>query len=242
MRFFIFATLTFARAFVPPSAAMSSVARAHDPECTAATVSSTTLYDPVARDAHYDGNIAQHVVDLHDSRATFNFCGGMLFQLVLSDQLRAHLSDVAQRGGDQPVVHDEAKARMAQVPGYVKSHAADNVLTFHGREVRQVPTAAGGMNFVLHLSLANGDDPEGWTQEELARYDGWGHDSSREWRKGDQLEREGFTSFRTKFGPEAFSLHHRFFWHLDQQNRLWLSAEDGCEGFASQHSGLAGPR
>ena len=211
--------------------------RASGPSCDAAT-----LYDPKARDSHYNGNIAQHLVDLHDSSATFNFCGGMLFQLVLSDALRKHLANVAMEGGEQPVVHEASFSRMPTIPGYVKSSAADNMRTFHGREVRQVPTAAGGMNFVLHLSLANGDDPEGWTSAEQARYDGWGHDSSREWRKGPQLEREGFTAFRSKFGPEAFGLHHRFFLHLDRQNRLWLSAEDGCEGFPSQHSGLAGPR
>jgi len=90
------------------------------------------------------------------------------------------------------------------------------------------------MNFVLHLSLANGDDPEGWSKQELARYDGWGHDSGREWRKGEQYEREGFATFRSKFGANAFGLHHRFYWHFDNEERLWLSAEDGCEGVASQ--------
>ena len=61
-------------------------------------------------------------------------------------------------------------------------------------------------------------------------YDGWGHDSQRTWREGQRLEREGFTAFRTKFGPDAFSLHHKFYLHLDARNQLWLSAEDGCEG------------
>ena len=31
------------------------------------------LYNPAARDAHYNGNMAQYLVDLHDSKATFNF-------------------------------------------------------------------------------------------------------------------------------------------------------------------------
>ena len=98
------------------------------------------------------------------------------------------------------------------------------------RQVREVPDATGGMGFALHLSLANGDDPEGWTSDELAGYDGWGHDSGRVWRKGDRLEAEGFETFRSKFGQDAFTLHHRFYLHFDRQDRLWLSAEDGCEG------------
>jgi len=131
------------------------------------------------------------------------------------------------------IVHDASKGRMALTPGYTRSEAADNCAIFHGREIRQVPNAAGGMNFVLHLSLANGVDTEGWTPQELARYDGWGHDAGREWRKGEQLEQEGFTTFRSKFGRDAFALHHRFYLHFDREHRFWLSAEDGCEGVAS---------
>ena len=192
------------------------------------------LYDPAARDAHYGTpqNVAQYLVDLHDAKACFDFCGGMMFQLVLSDALRGHLDGVAkaQNCGEQPVVFDAAKARMQHIPDYTQAAAADNVKLFHGREVRQVPTAAGGMSFVLHLSLADGKDPEGWTPPEVAGYDGWGHDSKRTWRKGDRLESEGFASFRSKFGEAAFALHHRFYLHFDRANRLWLSAEDGCEG------------
>jgi len=126
-------------------------------------------------------------------------------------------------------------------PGYTKSEVADDSSIFHGREVRQVPQAAGDMNFVLHLSLANGEDAEGWTPQERARYDGWGHDASREWRQGEQLEREGFTTFRSKFGLAAFALHHRFYLHFDHNKRFWLSAEDGCEGVASQGRAKAAP-
>ena len=113
------------------------------------------LYDPSARETHYNNNIAKYLVDLHDSKATFDFCGGMMFQLVLSDSLREHLARVATRGDEeqQPVIFDATKSRMGMIPGYSKSEAADNVRIFHGREVRNVPAAAGGMNFVLHLSL-----------------------------------------------------------------------------------------
>ena len=117
----------------------------------------------------------------------------------------------------------------------------DNVQVFHGREVRRVPSAAGGMEFVLQVSHADEDDPEGWTQQERAAYDGWGHDSARVWRDGERLEKEDFGAFRNKFGAKAFTLHHRFYLHLDR-NRLWLSAEDGCEGFPSEHSSIMGPR
>merc|ERR1719162_1756906 len=55
----------------------------------------TYLYTPVERDAHYKGNTAQYLVDLHNEKATLNFCGGMMFQFVLSEKLRAHLQEVA---------------------------------------------------------------------------------------------------------------------------------------------------
>ena len=113
-----------------------------------------------------------------------------MFQLVLSDKLRAELAEVAKQGGEstaQPMVFDANTMRMANMPKYSRSAHADNVALFHGREVRQVPDAAGGMNFVLHLSSSVGDDPEGWTKEELSEYNGWAHDSSRRWRKGELL-------------------------------------------------------
>ena len=203
------------------------------------------LYDPVARDAHYGTNTAQYLLDLHDAKATFDFCGGMLFQLVLTDQLKDHLVKVATTTGSsnsdsqqqqQPIIFDASKARMAKTHQYEQSAQADNVAIFHGREIRQVPDAAGGMGMVLQLSLAsnndngNRHDPQGWTPQEIQRYDGWGHDSGREWRKAPQLQEEGFTSFSNQFGPSAYSLHHRFYLHLDRANRMWLSAEDGCEG------------
>jgi hypothetical protein len=191
-----------------------------------AASSSTRLFDPKERDAHYQNNVARYLLDLHDTKSTFDFCGGMMFQLVLTDALRAHL----QQTTEQPVIHDASQPRMAMIPNYSRTAQADNVHIFHGREIRQVPDAAGGMGMVLQLSLAGQPDPEGWTPQEQDRYDGWGHDSGREWRKGLQLEQEGFTNFREKFGPAAFSLHHRFYLHYDGSNRMWLSAEDGCEG------------
>ena len=56
---------------------------------------------------------------------------------------------------------------------------------------------------------------------------------SRVWRTGDMLESEGYKSFRSTFGPSAFTLQHRFYLHLDRGSQLWLSAEDGCEGVAA---------
>ena len=61
-------------------------------------------------------------------------------------------------------------------------------------------------------------------------YDGWAHDASRRWRKSQQLVQEGFRNFNEKFGADAFTLHHRFYLHRDTRGRLWLAAEDGCEG------------
>ena len=173
---------------------------------------------------------AGFLVDLHDAKATFNFCGGMMFQLALSDKLHSHLSAVSSRGASdaqQPVLHDAGKRRMQQLAGYDKTGAADNARVFHGREVRQVHSAAGGMGMVLQLSLAGEEeDAEGWTKKELSGYDGWGHDSSRKWN----LAREA-DAFRAKWGAQAVTLQHRFYLHVDAQDNLWLSAEDGCEGY-----------
>ena len=167
--------------------------------------------------------------DLHDSKSVFDFCGGMMFQLVLSEKLRTHLGEVSDQE-QQPVLHDASMPRMSMVPGYGKSGFADNVNIFHGREIRQVSDAAGGMGFVLQLSHAAEDDPEGWTPQERAGYDGWGHDSGRQWRNANLYVDEGFKTFKSRFGEQAYGLHHRCYLHLDRRNQLWLSAEDGCEG------------
>lgn len=182
-------------------------------------------------------NVAQYLVDLHNSKATFDFCGGMMFQLILSEQLKEHLlEEVASKNGDV-VVSDATKVRMYQVPNYTKDASADNLSVFHGREIRKVVDAAGGMGMVLQLSLANANDPEGWTKGEFEGYDGWGHDSGRDWRTGDRLEQEGFKGFRDRYGPKSFALNHRFYLHYDMLNRLWLSAEDGCEGTPASTNG-----
>ena len=73
--------------------------------------------------------------------------------------------------------------------GYAKNADADNIRIFHGRELRQVPNAQGGMDFVLQLSFANDDDPEGWSAEELQTYDGWEHDSGRTLRNAETYEK-----------------------------------------------------
>jgi len=192
----------------------------------------SNLVEPKERDTYYGTplNTAQYLIDLHDAKATLNFCGGMMFQLILSEKLRNHLVHVVETKGTQPEVYDASKSRMFQIPNYSKNDQVDNIKLFHGREVRNVPNAEGGMNFVIHLSLANDIDPEGWTKEEIEGYDGWGSDRGRVWRNGQRLEEEGFTSFRSKFGKDAFALHHRFYLHLDQGKMIWLSAEDGCEG------------
>jgi len=182
------------------------------------------LYDPAVRESEYGANIAKYLVDLHDSRATFDFCGGMMFQLVLSDKLRSHLAAVADGDGKQPVIFDASKPRMANIPAYSRDASADNAVVFHGREVRGISDAAGGMGFVLQLSHTD-DDPEGWTAKERAVYDGWGHDAGRTWN----LARES-GAFTRRFGQGAVALQHRFYLHEDRMNRMWLSAEDGCEG------------
>lgn len=198
--------------------------------------SASSLYQPRERDNKYGSNVSQYLVDLDDSKATFNFCGGMMFQLMLTDALREYLSTTKE----QPVIFDSSKPRMSNTPDYVRTSFADNVKWFHGREIRQVPTAEGGMGLVLQLSLADGNDPQGWTEGEIQGYDGWGHDSGRDWRTSDRLVKEGYVAFQEDFGKDAFTLHHRFYLHMDQGDHMWLSAEDGCEG-TPQENGNANP-
>ena len=151
-----------------------------------------------------------------------------MFQLVLSDKLRKDLF-LSSTNQNQPVVYPASFNRMSKIPNYTQSSDADDINVFYGREVRKVPNAAGGMGFVLQL-VSSKDDPEGWSAQEIQEYNGWGHDSGRKWRKAGDHAVEGNELYQNKFGPQAFGLHHRFYWHLDQQNGLWLSAEDGCEG------------
>lgn len=204
---------------------------------SSAVIDAEQLYNPDRRDEKYGAepssmNVAQYLVDMHDNKGTYNFCGGMLFQIVLSDRLREYLGDVACGNVevDQPVVYDDSKRRMFQVPNYSQTEKADNIRIFHGREVRKVPWAKGGRGFLIHLTMADGNDPEGWTQAELEDYNGWEHDVKRTWRNGDKLAQEGCSLYKEKFGNEAFGLHHRFYLHFDAARNIWLSAEDGCEG------------
>ena len=111
---------------------------------------------------------------------------------------------------------------------------ADDATIFHGREIRGVTGARGGVSMVIHLSLANGEDPEGWTSGEREDYAGWLSDRQRQWRDGNVFAEEGFAGFKEKFGEDAFTLHHRFYLHRDARGGWWLSAEDGCEGVAEE--------
>lgn len=226
------------------------------------------LYIPSERDEYYQGNVAKYLLDLHEEGAILNFCGGMMFQLVLTEKLQTHLKSVAvDSSGEgkhkQPIIHPASQSLMSRTPDHKKSSFADNIQSFHGRELRKIPTANGGMGFVLQLSYAdpsatsqelssssdvgkgadaqwNGAlvDQQGWSKEEISTYDGWRSDQFRQWRKCSMYEDEGYTTFGKEFGNEAFGLNHRFFLHLDNQNKMWLSAEDGCEGTPSDGNSL----
>mmetsp|Transcript_2532 Transcript_2532/g.5392 ORF Transcript_2532/g.5392 Transcript_2532/m.5392 type:complete len:297 (-) Transcript_2532:268-1158(-) len=263
---------------LPSSAIVSANASAVASPLTTMSMSTTTatastnedtskshLYIPSERDERYQGNIARYLLDLNDEGATFDFCGGMMFQLVLSDKLATHLETVAasqHMKDDQPIMHPASQPLMSRIPNYHKSANANNISIFHGRELRKIPSANGGNGFVLQLSYAdpagvessdaaagkgadagwNGQavDPQGWSSEEIATYDGWRGDSFRKWRKGPMYESEGFGTFSKEFGNDAFGLNHRFFLHLDDQSRMWLCAEDGCEGTPSAGRSLMG--
>lgn len=248
-----------------------------------------TLYNPSDRDKYYQGNVAQYLLDLHNEGATFDFCGGMIFQFVLTDKLIAHLEPIASLEHQQPIIHPVSQSLMSRISNYNKSSHADNRSIFHGREIRKVSNANGGMGFVLQLSCADdyhGDDndeeedltitststtsltggtsaiiqttksstrdstmlpkganaiwngqpvdPQGWSLSEITTYDGWRSDTFRQWRNARMYESEaeggGYTNFSNEMGKDAYGLHHRFFLHYDDRGRMWLCAEDGCEG------------
>lgn len=75
-------------------------ARAGSPTCAEAAMAPIQLADD-----KFTGNVAQYLVDLHDSKAAFDFCGGMLFQLRLSDMLRADLVERAKSDAGQVTGH-----------------------------------------------------------------------------------------------------------------------------------------
>lgn len=182
---------------------------------------------------------------------------GMMFQLCLTEKLKSHLQSIASSSPNnsqqQPILHPATQSLMSRIPNYTKSSYADNISTFHGREIRRVPNANGGMGFVLQLSYSDPStysdtstndgkavDPEGWSNQEISTYDGWRGDTFRKWRNAQLYTDEGFESFITKFGKEAYGLNHRFYLHLDSANRMWLSAEDGCEGTPKMSGNLFG--
>jgi hypothetical protein len=249
------------------SSALSMSTTAAPGSSTDENTSKSHLYVPSERDERYQGNIARYLLDLDDEGATFDFCGGMMFQLMLSDKLKSHLEGVASQSTDQPIIHPASQLMMMRTPNYSKSAFADNTSIFHGRELRKIPTANGGMGFVLQLSYADPSgvtaevdeaagivagkgaesawtgkavDPQGWSAEEITTYDGWRGDSFRKWRTVPLYESEGFATFSNEFGKDAFGLNHRFYLHLDNQNKMWLSAEDGCEGTPGESRSLLG--
>ena len=85
--------------------------------CLQSTTETSNLYVASSRRTTYKTNLAKYLVDLHDSRATFDFCGGMMFEFALSDKLRSRLLEVArsENASNQPVVADSSKRRMHQV-------------------------------------------------------------------------------------------------------------------------------
>ena len=193
------------------------------------------LCDPQERDARYGKNVAKFLLDCESHPSTtFNFCGGMRFGLSFTRKLRERLEKMASsdEGGENVIVQESNVGRMYMMDGYVQSAYADNVSLFHGREVRRVSTFGEKSGMMIQLSLANEDDNEGWTKQEIEEYSGWLSDQQRRWRDGDVLESEGVANFKDKYGPEAYTLHHRFYLHSDNVGGFWLSAEDGCEGVA----------
>ena len=107
---------------------------------SAETIDAEKLYDATKRQQTYQQNTAQYLVDLSDSRATFDFCGGMMFEFKLTDKLRARLLGVSGEGSAslQPSVADSSKVSRA-IPLTPKgqklltAYAAASLLSVLGR-------------------------------------------------------------------------------------------------------------
>ena len=59
----------------------------------------------------------------------------------------------------------------------------------------------------------------------------------RKWRNAKIYKDEGWDCVAEMNSEEMFGLNHRFYLHYDDRGRMWLSAEDGCEGTPSEGSG-----
>ena len=201
------------------------------------------FYDPAQRGRQVRRNIAQYLVDCHDTP-------GVTLQLLRGHDVwprplpgaegtpRGRSPPPVRTTRRQPKLYDASVARMSMKPdGYAKDASADDATVFHGREVRKVSAArtAPASTMFIHLCRGQGRHREGWSAEEIEEHSGWMSDrgGGGRWRDGGVCAAEaGADWYRAKFGPEAFGLHHRFYLHLDGGDNFWLSAEDGCEGVA----------
>jgi len=199
--------------------------------------SNSYIVNPASRDRLYGKDkIAQYLLDLNDAKATFTFPGSSVYQLHLSDALQDHLQQAVAGNVKAPQLLDMShplitKKGNKRIQDYAGGWSkADNVQLFHGREIVKVPLAKGGMQQVLQLCLA-GDDPMDWSPEECDSYDaGYTDRRYRKWKSAEDYYNEG-VPLAEIYGPDAYALHHRFYFHKDVNNCLILSAEqDGMKG------------
>ena len=94
---------TVGRAFRAPALSTATPLSRRSAAATSAEMTDVALENPTCRDRDYADNAARYLVDLHEKKAVFDFCGGMMFQLVLTDALVDKL-----KGPDAPkvVIHD----------------------------------------------------------------------------------------------------------------------------------------
>ena len=83
------------RAFQAPALGVAAPLSQRAAAATSAEMTDVALENPTCRDRDYADNAARYLVDLHEKKAVFDFCGGMMFQLVLTDAL----VDETQRPG-----------------------------------------------------------------------------------------------------------------------------------------------
>ncbi|KAL3793576.1 hypothetical protein ACHAW5_002856 [Stephanodiscus triporus] len=217
-----------ATAFLHPSVAAkieravaSAVAMSSTSTSTTAGASSNSksrMYVPSERDEHYGDNIARYLLDLNEEVASSPH-----------DPSR------------QPIVRPASQSLMNRVPDYERSSHADNIYA-DPYGTRTTTTSTSAVDGVVVPSGKGADsawdgravDDQGWSNEEIATYDGWRSDRVRQWRNARTYAAEGFDRFSEVFGDKAYGLNHRFFLHYDDRGRMWLCAEDGCEGTPSE--------
>lgn len=118
-------------------------------------------------------NKARYLLDLAAQGVYLHYYGDeQIFLLALSPKLKQRLEIVASEptSPHMPTVYgvdalSGGTCDWSKIPWSTSSSGADAEHVFYGREIRQALKTQYGN--AIHLSLGPGEDPEGWTDEEM---------------------------------------------------------------------------